>query len=82
MGPGPFKESLVVVGVEPAIDQIAVGACANGLLISLVENGENVAVLLESVCRLLDPFAKGLIRTVEPERLSRASMIGINEMTV
>ena len=80
--PRPFEESLVVVGVEPSIDQIAVRACANGLLISLVENGEKVAMLLESVHRLLDPFAKGLVCTVEPERLSRASMVGVNEMTV
>ena len=57
--PRPFEESLIVVGVEPAIDQSLMRACADGLLISLVENGKKVAVLLESVYRLLDPLAQG-----------------------
>ena len=79
---GPFKEALVVVRVEPAINQVAMWACADGFLVSLIENGKNVAVLLESVYRLLDPFAEGFVRTVEPKRLSRASMVSRNEMTI
>ena len=78
----PLNGSLVVVGVEPAINQTLPWACADGFLISLVEHGEKVAVLLECVHRLLDPLAKVFIRTVEPKRLSRASMVGVNKVYV
>ena len=41
-----------------------------------------MATLLERIDRLLNTLAKMLVGPIEPGRLSRASMVGVDEMTI